>query len=727
MTSGGEQINYDQPLKVMFLSDYPIARETGERTSASAHQILDAARELGDKGHDVVMIAPGYVDRPERDGKLPFSVRTLLFTPENFIHQRNTLGPRFSFDYPVLDQNPNLTSDYLVWKMANQSVDMLLNGYMAMLRLTTLIFGEPDVVVTAHAVSPWNFAASNYPVLFMSSESDQMPHDVPDYLRNIIVEGGRRAFGGIAMSKLVRNNLLDGRQGFEVRRDSIEYISRGLNRQLFTGKAETTKYELLQRFPQLKGVSSEHRWIVLYDESGNEHVVHNLMRVASYVERKCPDAVHILVTEGDGQRLCEQIDRLQLSRMRLITNVGIKEKAWFVNAADRTVMYLGQEVPPSTVVSDLERDLMLLSLTAVVVPGDNGPRLCFPGRVEAFSEEVVDTTLAEFDRNEGDLSGEVRFKVRSAIKGLRGTRERVDTMTFPALDRPVQTRARRSIRYRARVMASQRVAKALMDEVPEKLKQLTLDEAGSGAGPAIMDIPVQSGMARELQNVLFKASAMGERSPAKLKYLNPAHSKDRQSRLDAIVFDPEVREAWEKLVKDVDEGKSYGRIGAAFRSWQHELFRALYRTKFIKSANLDAIADPRRNPDGILSEVSRLIGHRTEEVFKYLRKIREIPAVELIRVSKAASDDPGEPDGGGSGNKSPTGADGNGNANNVVRFDRRSATSSHIARSNAVLGERMSHIATSRARYLDTVNQRLNSTQPPSVPAMGRLVPIKKV
>jgi len=665
MKAGGE-INFNNPLRIYFVSDYPLARERGERTSASAHQIRDAAGEMWKEGHDVVVIAPGHVDRPERDHDLPYPVRTILFKPQDYAHQWNTLGPRYGFNFPVLDKNPNLGSDTLLWRISEQKVDQLLSGYMAMFRLTSIIFGEPDVVVTPHAVSLWNYVASNYPVLFMSSESDQFPAEGTEDAKNtrmidLIREGVQRAFGGVALSNLIKTRLLKGRNGLKVAENSVHRIQRGLNPALFHHMADTTKAELLVRFPQLKGVSLDSKWVVLYDEYENPDVLRNLMKVSSYIENMYPDedVVCIVVTEGDGHKLCEDMNRLQLDadRMRLITNVGMREKAWLVNAADSSLMYVGQEAPTS-VTEPIERDLLILSMTAVVAKEDGRPVWYFPGRVDPFSKKIVKATLEDFDRNAVDLGLEKLKRVRRTIETLHH-RDRRETSTYPVVseERDIQERARRAVRYKARVTAFQRLAGSLVGNIPSDVQPLILEEPKTRDKGREKPFAVRSGIARGLEPLLFKAAMEGKRISAEHMYTDSPHHADRQARLDDMRFNSEAREAWEHLTASIEQKRS---VGHAFRAWQHEMLGALYCVKFLDPLNSNAIPDPIRNPNGIISEMSRLVGHRSAELFIFLQLLSNIPAEELIRVGHHSSDGPETPkggsgSGGGSGSNGPLG------------------------------------------------------------------------
>lgn len=651
------------PLRIFLTSDYPLGVQGGPPTSASAHQIRDAALGLHERGHEVVVLAPGYNHRPEITPELPFPVRTLLFTPTDRSLIKSTIGSRFPFDIPVLDINSNHCSQMLLSKFTDEMVDQLICGYMGMFRMTSLIFGEPDVIVSSHAVSLWNYVASNYPLVVMSSESDMIPDGASMSLRHIINVGVRHAFGGVAFSRLVANRLAGNRSVVSFPEDHIVHAPREIDRELFGPEGETTKDELLFRFKdKLEGVSSHEWWVVLYDQFDHPAVADFYLHVAALMERGNERVRPIFITESKGYDLCERYERFQLERARFITEIGRLQKSWFMHAADRALVYMGYETPAGE--SDvLERDLIIAGQSAVAVKSQGGGRLYFPGAVDPTSQHIIDETLRTFDVNAVDLKGEIRVAVRNAIVGLaQDSGNGFDLLPESQVERPhvgrsitrrikaisdkrireIEEIAFRHVRYMVRKIAMGRLSDALQDSRPVVNPRSEWRSRRKSITSGQLPLTTAARTAGHLEPFLFRAKHEASTIPAVLERKDHERLQARQDRLDAIVFDPDARSAWEEFTLEIEVGGE--KMGSLFRYVQYEVLKALCRSSFLHPAVLSALPNPRINPNAIFSEVARLLQYNTEDLLHMLRHVEEAdPSVLIQTVSVKPENPPPQP------------------------------------------------------------------------------------
>ncbi len=632
-----------KPLRVFLTSDYPLALDEGESTSGSAERIQETATELQRRGHNVVVIAPSYKDRPKKSNHPPFPIRTMLF--RQYGKSRPPGVPFLDFDIPLLGSNSHLSSSLLFSQMGDVQFDRLMMGYMAMMRLTSIIFGEPDVVVSSHVTSPWNFAASNYPLLAFVSSSDMISKGMPYRLRGIMVQGAKRVFGHFTTSWDGDRRLID--LGLKLKADPQYEIPCDFDVSLVQNAESTTKAEMQERFPQLKeGISEKNRWVVLYDKSNDPHVLRYFIRVASEIERmdKEENTACIIVGKYDPKLAMRLMDERTLKRTHQITH----EKKWevqrLIGASESAVIFDVSGELPMMDKQPMQRDLWITSQLAVVSERHAGevPTIYLPGRVDQTSSDFLSDVESEVQEEAVDFDEEFRDAVISHLRAMRESESwKQEIVSSRRVKRDQAERhALRKVLYAVRGMLIKRIVNLAagkgVDQGVMSLQPMT--EPGSSAVGSKPE-RVRWRFMDLVERSLYIAVNGGKRIPAALTYQPHAHAKSRRQRLAQVEFDPYLRDAFNDMIRDMRDGWC---PASAYRRWESVLLRKLYTSKFAKPAIRRAMPDPRRNPNGVLSEVARLTGVPTPTLFKYLAQIEEIDPRELVSPadSEVASVEP---------------------------------------------------------------------------------------
>ncbi len=607
----------NDPLRVFLLSDYPLPLGELGRTSASAEKIYEAAEALHSVGHEVVVIAPGYEARPELGPEAPFPIRTMLFRPGHPLLSREwkKSGPHLGFDYPQIDRNPNLASRFLLSQMSPQQFDQLLMGSLLMFRMTALTFGEPDVVVTSHVASFWNYVAGNYPIRAFTSENDMIPENADPLVRRILHEGAERvggvfAFSGYAASRVLPNFGIDA---------PIQRIRRGINPSLFPRGLGLTKADMLARFsPHLSGVSPEARWVVLYDQVNNPDVAASLRHIAQEIVKQQPGTFCLIVQGGTSDPSAGKGDSSQ-GQVRTIAIPDRRDHRRLLSVADAALVYVGTDVPPRTK-DRLERHIEMNGQLAVVLGPDGDRKVFFPGRVDTFAEPVIATAEQVFNSYNAEVDRHLRSRVLNHIRGQSG-RERWEK---PKGRRSgtIERHAHHAVNRAAFTYSLQRLVNAVGGSVPPEVQAVVPEEWQTP-----FSVPSSVGLLKYLEPELYRAAMEDEVRPATLVYTAGEHRLRRKQRLDNIVPHDETAMMFEALATEIREGRP---LGPAFREWQDWALRAVYTSSFEHPSVWDAIPKPHVNPNGVLSTLARLSGVSTQALISWLRSVQQAPAIELL-------------------------------------------------------------------------------------------------
>ncbi len=632
----------EESLKIFMCSDYPVPLSHGESGSASAERIRVAAFALHEAGHEVVLITPSYAGRPELNADAPFPVRSVLFKPKHLdIWQKS--GPYLGFDYPVLDRNLSLKSRLLLSQMGPEDFDRMLLGCLAVFRLTSLTFGEPDAVITSHAASAWNYVAANYPIRAFTSESDAIPEGTEERIRDIIVSGARSVGGFIAFSKFASTNLAGNFGITDEKR--IKIINRGIDMGLFNSDTSLTKMDLMGLYAkELAGLSPDKRWVTLFDQSNDPDASAYLRNVAWEIARDRPDTAVIII---DRRGLAKEasdgstVKAIGAARgnIHTILLTDRRDQRRLMSVADAGVIYVGTEAPPRAM-DRAERNLKFASLTAVMLRDEQGRRFTFPGRVDPFEREVLDEARRDLQDYFTELSHKRRRNVLRYLDRIQQERTWIEprsTNGWSGL-----RHAKGAVIGAADLVAVRRLALAAgAGMVDPSLRVIIPDESK----PQESLLPSDGGIARQLEQILYDAVKQDPRMAAGLTYQGSQHSAARQERLDDIIPHPDVKRLWRRLVRDIDDGMP---VGEAFREWQDWVLRAIYTSEFRSPADAEAIPNMLRNPNGVLSTMARLSGVTTEVLFEKLRAIAATPWQELVRIDlqERVSEPPTDPVGG---------------------------------------------------------------------------------
>ena len=632
----------EEALKIFMLSDYPVPLSHGERGSASAERIRDAAFALHEAGHEVVLITPSYAGRPELTSDVPFPVRTVLFRPQHLdIWQKS--GPYLGFDYPVLDRNLDLKSRTLLSQMSLEDFDRMLMGCLAVFRLTSLTFGEPDAVITSHAASMWNYVAANYPIRAFTSESDAIPESTKDTIRDIIVSGARSVGGFIAFSKFASTNLASN---FGITDEGrIKIINRGIDMGLFNSDTSLTKMDLMGLYSsELAGLSPDKRWVTLFDQSNDPDASAYLRNVAYEIAHDRPEiAVIIIDRRGQARDAVGGGTVKALGPVRgnihTIMLTDRRDQRRLMSVADAGVIYVGTEAPPRAM-DRTERNLKFASLTAVMLRDEQGRRFTFPGRVDPFETEVLEEARRDLRDYFTELSHKKRRNVLHYLERIQQERAWIEPRSSNGWTG--LRHAKGAVIGAADLVAVRRLALAAGEGlVDAKLRVIIPDESK----PQQSLLPSDGSIARQLEQILYDAVKQDPRQVAGLTYQGSRHSAARQERLDEIIPHPDVKRLWRRLVRDIEQGLP---VAEAFREWQDWALRAIYTSEFRNPADAEAIPSVRRNPNGVLSTMARLSGVTTEVLFEKLRVVAATPWQELVRIDleDRVSEPPPEPAGG---------------------------------------------------------------------------------
>ncbi len=663
---GGRRISQNDRLKVFLTSDYPLGLSQDEIASDSAERIKQLAFELHNLGHKVVVMAPSYQPFPDITSRAPFPIRHLLFTPGD--GRLSDFGrAAFGFDVPALNQNSCLESDCLIRHMTEENVDRLVMGYLAMMRFTALTFGEPNVVITSHATSLWNYAASRYPRFSMVSASDVVFEDMHPKLQKLIRLGASSVHMFLALSDLETRRLGD----IVPKAQLVKRLPFDVS--LFGARSETGKRELLARYGEkLAGISDKAKWVMLHDRSGHPDVLKYFVKVGAQLERDHPDVAAIIVSaQGNPKHVTREIEDRQLRRVRLVQPTKRGEIELLLSNGDATIIFNESgELPRSE--HQMGRELWIASRLAVILNGqDEGlSTMYFPGRiykeqagVRGYFGRYITDAVEDFEWRSRDLDESARQKVLDELNKMKrnaswvnllqdelgdarrmrrgGRRGRIRRFSNTTLseDTP-RTRAIRQLRYSVRRNVTADIASiAYTGFVPTSVAR---EKTGVDDSTIQREIKRQRrwSLMTYLEGFLFAAANEGTVGEGGLDYRPGPHRHLRGERLKAIKFNPEVREAFDDVVHDLERERS---VGDSFRRWQRKALGAVYKSSFLHPADVGALPNPRSNQNAVLSEIARLSGVSTKSLQEYLQLVLEqttpderVETNMLIGIQKAA-------------------------------------------------------------------------------------------
>ncbi len=618
-------IDTSEPMRFFLTSDYQV----GKGGSASAERMLKTAHDLASVGHEVVLFAPSYTEKVDIAKDANFIIHPILFKPANDPTWRSGGAPFLGFDIPAFDKSRSLSTRHLFAHLPGDDLDQLLMAYSAHLFFGRILYGEPRVVITSHCNSPWNYVASNYPLVAFTSDSDVIPEGASNSVTRIMQQGAERVFKIISFSRVTADGkTFSAPPSGGIDEKKVHRVRLDIDMSCFSHQGQPTKEETVLKYGnELKDVSMHDRWVVLYDRSHQPDIERYLISLASEIMRTCRGVTCIAIKERDDSfGIASGIRRAPDLR---VIEVDDNMKKMLMSAADAALVYVGGEGPPRDM-DKMQRDVKISTKTALVMKSGDSRRVYFPAQhFNSTSDEVLTFANIDFRTHFAHLDDNVLQAVLSRLT----PKDDPDVEDVAAPDADIQKMADRAIALALRNITTRLFTLAAGTGKIEP-------EMGTWDDGRDSDIPPAKAKdaLTYLEPLLYEAAIKGWLE-ASLKYVEPTFNSARQTRLNNIEYRSETRIDWDTLVHDLNSA-NISHLALSLNNWMESVLRAMHIDNFRPSIKARAIHDPRKHPNGILDEIARVTGVTSKDIFNNANRLAVLPpAVFTIREEKASDDD----------------------------------------------------------------------------------------
>lgn len=300
-------------MRVLLTNHFPL------EGSGSGIYTQNVARELVDKGHEVLVITPGH----EPQSGFPFEVRTILFSPDDG-QQDN--GARLPYNFPCFTTHPLSNTTYgdlsPVERQAYidafcESTDQAVKEW------------KPDVIHAQHLwVTGYAAHLTDVPYIATAHGTDLMGMRKYEKWQAVALEGAYYAFAVIAISKQVAEDTM---AIFGTPSDRIRLIMNGFNEAIFK-VLDQDRVEVLEDF----GISEPYDYIISFVGKLTEFKgVDVLLEAAAIYEEKLGRVLTLIVGDGELRDDLEtQAQKLGLAGVHFLGHQAQPDVARIYNMAD---------------------------------------------------------------------------------------------------------------------------------------------------------------------------------------------------------------------------------------------------------------------------------------------------------------------------------------------------------------------------------------------------------
>lgn len=534
-------------MRIYLTSDVPIS------TRGYTESVAD---ELFASGHEVVVITPS----PRLKIDKPYPVHSTLFRPTT----------------PMTDN--------------------LIMTQMWAFNLSTLIYGQPDVILNPNA-GTWNYVTSAFPTVFVNR---------PTPLSDVTRRGIQRADGIIALTRGDASTI--ARSAFyDVPSSKITVIPLGLDPELFDTTIESSRENLLSRYAQeLQGVDENAFWIVASTDVAQSGDIDTLIRAAQSYEANSNRPVMTLIVgvldEPQLEKYQHLTERLIIQGVRFVNGLKDREDATrFLKEAD-VVVVSGRDGA-----SSLAKDVL-----DIAPPDDQSSAAA----IKWAMRRITDNTKT---------NAPLRTELLSYLGyELQRTLGRLDAIE-PVCSTRCREESAKYIKFATRQIATENLADGVSIQANASTKRVGVDHTRSfetltrsyGWNP----------ISSRIEDYLRKAAGRTSRIRS-IRVETPLDLVvgSRKERLNSIGFDEDVMESFERFKKTRGTDQ-FGRALMTFDRTVSEYFGT--RTGVAHPLDMTAMPDPRSGNWGVFAEVARASGISTSQFMEVMREVETTPRTIL--------------------------------------------------------------------------------------------------
>lgn len=298
-------------MKVLVINHFPL------EGSGSGIYTRNLARELSERGHEVVVIYPEH-EQKEYEG----------FTSEVIKFKSDTNeGYDVRFNFPCFTTHPISNNTY--YALDEQQIQEYINAYMARTEKVIETF-QPDLIHAQHLwIAPYVASKFGIPYLVTAHGTDLKGFLKDERYHKYALEGAKKAEKIITISKEVDKDV---KKLYGIADHKTELILNGYDENLFKVKTLNT-FEVLKKFD----INKKPEHIVFFAGKLAEFKgVDVLLRAAGIYEKQLNrNVITILAGHGElKEKLLELKEKLDLKNIYFLGHVSQEELVDLYNIAD---------------------------------------------------------------------------------------------------------------------------------------------------------------------------------------------------------------------------------------------------------------------------------------------------------------------------------------------------------------------------------------------------------
>lgn len=291
--------------------------------SGSGIYSQNVARELTEKGHEVIVIAPGH---RIHEG-YPFEVRTILFSEDE---SGETSDQRLPFNFPCFTTHPESSTTF--GDLNRAQMQTYVGAFQTEMDKVFLEW-KPEVIHAQHLwVTAYAAHQLGQPYVTTAHGTDLMGFRKYPAWKAIALEGGRYAARVIAISHQV---LKDTHELYEIPQERLRLVWNGFDQEVFSTKSLDRESTIANM-----GLPEDTEEVVSFVGKLTEFKgVDVLLDAAAIYEKEFNKAVTIIVGDGElRQELKQQVRDLDLRRVVFLGHQPQDVVALIYNLADVSVI-----------------------------------------------------------------------------------------------------------------------------------------------------------------------------------------------------------------------------------------------------------------------------------------------------------------------------------------------------------------------------------------------------